>query len=114
MPAIVDAARPGLDEGPVLVTVEYHVDSHHANAFLAAMQQYGRVRRRDGATRWGVFRDLEKPGVYLESFVVTSWAEHLRQHERLTRADSEIEREVLARTAGKPAVRHLIYAEPKK
>jgi hypothetical protein len=114
MPAVLEAGRPGLDDGPVLVTVEYRVNTKDANAFLEAMQQYGRVRRRDGASRWGVYRDLEQPDVYLESFVVTSWAEHLRQHERMTRADSEIEREVLTRANGEPFVRHLIYARPEK
>src|SRR5262249_2605958 len=59
MPAIGRDAAPSLDQGPVLVTVEYHVASQDAQRFLDAMEQYGRVRRRDGAFRWGVFRDLE-------------------------------------------------------
>jgi MFS family permease len=109
-PVIVGNAAPSLEAGPVLVTVEYRVDPEHAQAFLEAMQQYGRVRRRDGASRWGIFRDLEYPDVYLESFVVTSWAEHLRQHERLTRADSDLEQMVRSHADGEPVVRHLIYA----
>jgi hypothetical protein len=47
----------------------------------------------------------------LESFLVTSWAEHLRQHERLTRADSAIEQEVRSHAQEDPIVRHLIHAE---
>jgi MFS family permease len=111
MPAIVQDARPGLDQGPVLVTVEYRVDAHHAAPFLGAMQKYGRVRRRDGASRWAVYRDLEHADVYLETFLVTSWAEHLRQHERLTRGDSELEQRIRSHTQGEPLVRHLIHAE---
>jgi len=42
------------------------------------------------APGWGICRDLEATDIYLETFVVNSWAEHLRQHDRLTRADSEI------------------------
>jgi MFS family permease len=114
MPAILENAAPGLDEGPVLVTLEYEVDPSHANAFLEAMQRYGRVRRRDGASRWGIFRDVERPHVYLESFVVTSWAEHLRQHERVTRADSALEQEVRRHSRGAPVIRHLIYAQPEE
>jgi MFS family permease len=113
MPAIVQDVAPGLDQGPVLVTVEYRVDALHAEPFLQAMQHYGRVRRRDGASRWGIFRDLEHPDVFLETFIVTSWAEHLRQHERLTRADSDIEQRVKRHTRGDPIVRHLIHAEPE-
>jgi hypothetical protein len=74
------------------------------------MEQYGRVRRRDGASRWGIFRDLERPGIYVESFLVDSWAEHLRQHERLTRADGDLERDVLRQTTGEPVIRHMIHA----
>jgi hypothetical protein len=113
-PIIVGDHVPALNDGPVLVTVEYRVAPDHAQAFLEAMQRYGRVRRRDGASRWGIFRDLQHPDVYLESFVVTSWAEHLRQHERLTRADGEVEQSVRSHAGGEPVVRHLIYAQSEK
>jgi Transmembrane secretion effector len=75
------------------------------------MKMYGRVRRRDGASRWGVFRDVERADVYLETFLVTSWAEHLRQHERLTRGDSELEQRINSYTHGEPIVRHLVRPE---
>lgn len=114
MPAILESSAPDLEDGPVLVTVEYDVDASHANAFLEAMQRYGRVRRRSGASRWGIFRDVERPHVYLESFVVTSWAEHLRQHERVTRADTALEQEIRRHTRGEPIVRHLIHAQRKE
>ena len=45
------------------------------------------IRRRDGAYRWGIFRDTEVEERYLEMFLVNSWAEHMRQHERQTQAD---------------------------
>jgi hypothetical protein len=111
MPAILESAAPALEDGPVLVTIEYGVDPSQANAFLKAMQRYGRVRRRSGASRWGIFRDVERPDVYLESFVVTSWAEHLRQHERVTKADTALEQDIRRHTRGEPIVRHLIYAQ---
>jgi MFS family permease len=114
MPVVGEEAAPAPDQGPVLVTLEYNVDRQHANAFLDAMQRYGRVRRRDGASRWGIFRDVERSDVYVESFLVTSWAEHLRQHERLTRADSALEQAVRGHTRGEPRIRHLIYAQPEE
>jgi hypothetical protein len=73
------------------------------------MHEYGRVRRRDGASRWGICRDLEIANRYLETFVVSSWAEHVRQHDRLTRADSEVEVRLRQCTRGEPNVRHLLY-----
>jgi hypothetical protein len=42
-------------------------------------------RRRTGAISWRVWRDAADPGLVLEQFVVGSWAEHLRQHARVSR-----------------------------
>jgi hypothetical protein len=114
MPAIQRDAAPLLDQGPVLVTVEYHVTSDDVQRFLDAMEQYGRVRRRDGASRWGIFRDLERAGVFLEMFEVTSWAEHLRQHERFTRGDAALEEEIRRYAQKEPEIRHLIYADSEQ
>ena len=46
---------------------------------------------------------------YVEVFTVSSWAEHLRQHERLTRADEELENKIRECVGGDPEVRHLLY-----
>jgi len=97
------------NRGPVLVTVEYLVDPDQLETFISAIHEYGRIRRRDGASRWGICRDLEAPDRHVETFVVASLAEHLRQHERLTRADSEYERHLRQSLRTEPAVRHLVY-----
>jgi MFS family permease len=110
MPAIVEDVRPELDEGPVLVTVEYRVNPDRVEEFLRAIAEYGRIRRRDGAYRWGVFRDLEEADRFVETFLVRSWAEHLRQHERTTHADREAEDRLHAHVTGTPKVRHLVSA----
>jgi len=110
MPAIVQGAAPALEQGPVLVSVRYRVADKEADAFLRAMEPYGRIRRRDGATWWGIFHDLEDPDVYLEAFLVSSWAEHVRQHERFTRGDRDVEARIRGHIEGEPTVRHLIHA----
>jgi MFS family permease len=104
--------EPVPSDGPVLVTVEYTIDSSDAAEFVAAMQELGRVRRRDGAYRWNLYEDLEAPGCYLETFVVDSWEEHLRQHARLTVADLDLERRAKSMHRGPepPVVRHLLWA----
>src|SRR5918998_5936271 len=84
-PAVAD--EPEAEEGPVLVTLEYRIDPETSQEFDRAIHELGRIRRRDGASRWGVFRDVADPGRRLETFLVASWAEHMRQHERLTEAD---------------------------
>jgi MFS family permease len=111
MPAIMQETAQALEHGPVLVTVRYQVRPTHDEAFLLAMENYGRVRRRDGASWWNVFRDLEHPSVFLETFMVASWAEHVRQHERFTRGDSEVEAQVRRHIEAEPLVEHFIQPE---
>ena len=55
-------AEPEPGDGPVLVTVEYKIDPVEAPEFLEAIHKYQRIRRRDGATRRGVYYDSESPG----------------------------------------------------
>jgi MFS family permease len=110
MPVVVREATADLRRGPVLVAVEYTVIPEREAEFVAAIQEYGRIRRRDGAYRWGIFRDTAAADRYLEIFLVNSWAEHLRQHERQTQADREVEQRLSSYVVADPKVRHLIYA----
>jgi MFS family permease len=106
---------PSPDSGPVLVTVEYLIDPSRARDFISAMQAMRSQRLRDGAYRWGLFNDAARPTRYVETFVVESWAEHLRQHGRVTMADREMEEVARAFHIGEnpPVVSHLIYARDK-
>jgi hypothetical protein len=72
----------------------------------------GRIRRRDGAYRWGIYRDVAEPGRYLETFLVESWLEHLRQHRRSTAADMRVRERVHEFHLGtdEPEVTHLVSA----
>jgi hypothetical protein len=108
--------EPRPDDGPVLITVEYDVGPEDAESFVAAMQQLRRIRRRDGAYRWELYADLERPGAYLETFVVDSWSEHLRQHERLTVADLEVTKLTRSFHRGEraPEVRHMLWAPARR
>ncbi len=77
--------------GPVAITTEFRIDPRRAAEFERAMQALATIRRRDGAMAWSIFVDIADPGRYLETFVVESWSEHMRQHYRLTVSDSETE-----------------------
>jgi MFS family permease len=114
MPVIVKEVSDDLLDGPVLVVIEYSVIAEQESKFVKAMHQYARVRRRDGAYRWGIYRDIEVANRFVEIFLVHSWAEHLRQHERQTKADRELEQRVYSYVAGEPRVRHLLYTDSTK
>ena len=114
MPVVIEEVGADVEQGPVLVAVEYSVIPKRTAEFVTAMHAYGRIRRRDGAYRWGIFRDTEVADRYLEIFLVNSWAEHLRQHERQTQADREVEGRISSYLAEEPTVRHLIAAHAKE
>jgi MFS family permease len=108
-PALFKGAEE--EKGPVLVTVEYRVSVENRAPFLAALAKLGAERRRDGAFDWGVFEDASDEGRFLETFLLDSWLEHLRQHQRVTKADRVVQ-EAVARfqTGGIPKVTHFIAA----
>ncbi len=113
-PAPLTAQQIEHDRGPVLVTVEYRIRPSDRKAFLEALAKLEHQRRRDGAYAWGVFEDAAEEGRIVETFLVESWMEHLRQHERVTQADRVLQDAVHRfHLAGVPKVTHLIAAEPE-
>ena len=100
------------DRGPVLVTVEYRIDPKNRTAFLHALGQNSRERRRDGAYDWGIFEDPADDGRFIVTFLTDSWLEHLRLHRRVTKADRISEQAVRRFQIGEgPKTTHLISAQ---
>jgi predicted MFS family arabinose efflux permease len=97
-----------LNRGPVLVTVEYRIDPKDHFAFLAAIEEVGRQRKRDGAYAWGVFENVRAEGSFVEGFLIESWLELMHQHERVTNADRVLEDQVRGLLVASPRVSHLI------
>ena len=112
-PAPITTQEIEHDRGPVMVTVEYRIRPQDRPAFLEALAALEHERRRDGAYRWGVFEDAADEGRIVETFLVESWLEHLRQHERVTNADRLVQ-DAMQRflLAGPAKVTHFIAAEP--
>jgi Transmembrane secretion effector len=96
----------------VLVTVEYKIDPENRASFLNALMMLADQRRRDGAFQWGIFEDSTDSGRFVETFLIESWIEHLRQHERVTEEGRMIQDSVNAFHIGDtaPIVSHLIAA----
>lgn len=109
-PEPLTAAPVEHDRGPVLIQIEYRISPEERADFLKALARLSAERRRDGAYAWGITEDAADPGLMLEWFQVESWAEHLRQHHRVSKADADIQAEVLRfhRGEGKPVVRHFL------
>jgi MFS family permease len=114
-PAPITTREVEEDQGPVLVTVEYRIDPKDRDEFLQAIEALAQERRRDGACAWGVFEDTAEEGRMLETFMVESWLEHLRQHQRVTNADRVLQEQVHRfHVEGTPKVTHFVAAQPGK
>lgn len=110
----VDCAVPALDihhdRGPVMVSYEYLIRQDDAHDFILCMQDMRRVRRRGGAINWSVYEDILQPGIFVETFIVGSWMEHLRQRDRYTMNDQKIQNRLYEfhQQDSLPAVRYLV------
>ena len=100
--------------GPIVVSVEYIIESQNIAAFLEAMSDRKRIRRRDGARRWTLMRDLEHPEIWTESFQTPTWVEYVRHSQRMTKADASISERLRALHRGPegPRVRRAIERPP--
>ena len=108
------AAEVANDRGPVLILIEYRVPAADREVFLRAINALSVERRRDGAYGWGITEDTADPEGLVEWFMVSSWAEHLRQHRRVSKSDADVQSEVRRFHVGKegPVVRHFLHIHP--
>jgi MFS family permease len=79
-----------VEEGPVAIAVTYRLAPGQADAFLAQAADLRRARRRTGAIHWHLHRGIEDPDRFEEQFIVGSWEEHERQHDRVRGHEREI------------------------
>jgi len=89
VPALAESPEP---DRPVMVTIEYRIQADKRTEFVSAMQAVGEMRKRNGAYFWDLYHDPGDPTRHVECFMDESWVEHLRQHERASVADREIQR----------------------
>lgn len=93
-PAPLMSEEMDQERGPVMVTVEYHIQPELAEAFALAARDLESMRKRNGALSWGLMQDSADPAVWQEFFFEESWLEHLRHHHRVTRGELKIEARV--------------------
>ncbi len=99
--------------GPILITIEFDISEADIPAFLEAMAARRRIRKRDGARRWSLLRDLEQPNIWTEKYYVATWVEYVRHNQRRTMSDSGISDTLLRLHRGveAPRVRRMIERE---
>jgi MFS family permease len=100
-------------DGPVRISIEYRIPAANYAEFTQAIHQLRGVRLRDGALRWGIYRDAIDPERLNETFVMESWLDYLRSRERITAADEQIRAQVrtLHQDSDPPKTSYQIYAK---
>jgi hypothetical protein len=109
-PAPQVMVEPHPDHGPVQITIEYQIEPEKIETFVKAISALEVQRRRNGAYQWHLFLDLTRPGTYVESFLVETWAEHLRLCNRITNDDLSAEERAYSLHSGEgpPKMTHLL------
>lgn len=98
----------GANDGPIVVTIDYRVQPANFRAFVDAMADLGRIRRRNGAHRWTLHQDVDSPTRWVERFHSLTWIDHLRRQTRHTRADQIVLDRVATLRDGEAIVHRLL------
>jgi len=93
-----------------MIQIAYRIPRKDRAAFVSAMQRLSAERRKDGAYAWGLQEHSSDDEHIVEWFLVESWAEHLRQHQRVSHADADLQSEALRYHQGleRPVVHHFL------
>jgi MFS family permease len=112
-PGEADDAGDPAQAGPVRISILYRVPIENYAEFTRSIHQLRSVRLRDGAVRWGIYRDAVEPELLNETFIMESWLDYLRSRERVTATDERIRQEVWAlhRDSEPPRISYQIYAK---
>jgi hypothetical protein len=81
---------PKPDDGPIKITIEYAIANEHRERFRVLMQEVQAIVRRNGAFQCRLDESLDQPGLFHLEYLVSSWAEHLRQNRRMTVDESRV------------------------
>lgn len=73
--------------GAIIIQVHYQIEASGQSGFLSSLRALRRMRMRNGADQWQVFRDLNHLALWTEVFVVDNWFQYLRMMDRMTLAD---------------------------
>ena len=111
-PEAEDGATDPAEQGPVRITIQYCVPVESYAEFTRIVHKLRGARLRDGAVRWGIYRDAVDPTHLAETFIMESWMDYLRSRERMTASDEAIRQKVWAlhEGANPPKISYQVYA----
>ena len=84
------------------MTIEYAVASENRAQFGTFMEEVQATIRRNGAFQCRLDESLDQPGLFQLEYVVSTWAEYLRQNTRMTVDETQVYRSVWNLHTGGP------------
>jgi MFS family permease len=104
---------PDENEGPIRITIDYLITSEDRDRFRILIPEIQAIFRRNGAFQCRLDESLEQPGRFRLEYLVSTWAEHLRQHMRMTVEEAKLYDQARSLHAGdsEPIVRHYLSTE---
>ncbi|KAF1070961.1 MAG: Enterobactin exporter EntS [Pseudomonas citronellolis] len=101
------------ERGSVMVSIEYRIPVERTRDFVRAAKPLRRLRLRNGAERWALYRDVSNQESWQELFLVDNWIQHLRMLDRMTLEDKTIIDNVTSLHVGDapPQIRHCVSYE---
>jgi MFS family permease len=102
------AVVPDHDEGPITITIDYLIARRDREQFGSMMQEVQAAVRRNGAFQCRLEENLDELGLFRLEYNVSTWAEHLRLHLRMTVEETKAYKKAWNLHAGDsdPIVRH--------
>ena len=104
---------PDDDDGPITITIEYALASNDREKFRVLMHEVQATFRRNGAFQCRLDESLNQPGSFRLEYMVSTWAEHLRQNMRMTVDETKVFESAWSLNVGdsQPIVRHFLSTQ---
>jgi MFS family permease len=102
------AVVPDHDDGPITITTDYLITREDREQFGILMQEVQAAFRRNGAFHCTLEENLDQLGLFRLEYNVSTWAEHLRLHMRMTVDETKVYKKAWNLHAGdsEPMIRH--------
>ncbi|HEY5768881.1 MAG TPA: MFS transporter [Terrimicrobium sp.] len=102
------AVVPDHDDGPITITIDYLIPREDREQFGSLMKEVQSACRRNGAFQCTLDENLDQSGLFRLEYHVSTWAEHLRLHLRMTVDETKFYKEAWNLHAGdsEPLIRH--------
>ena len=104
---------PENDDGPITITIDYFIANEDREEFRTLMQEVQATFRRNGAFQCRLDESLDRPGLFRLEYLVSTWAEYLRQNMRMTVDETKFLKKVsnLCANSSRPIVRHFLSTQ---